>query len=277
MPDYSLYDAHVTERLKNGAKISSLKHYTDYSIGFLTRGCFRKCSFCVNRDSDRCVNHAPLSEFYDPSRKKIMLLDDNVLANPKWSELFYSLTETKKKFTFKQGIDIRLVSADFAKIIDNANYDGNIYFSFDNIEDSVAIESKLKLLRQYTDKAVRMYILCGFDYEKKYTDAFWLNDIESIFKRLEIIGQYGVTPFLMRFKNYKDSPYLGLYKNLASYCNKGGLFKTCTFEEYCLAQAARTKSGNCSIARYYNDFAKLHSEFVSKYFRKKFWHKGQST
>jgi len=277
MPDYSLYDSHVNKRLENAAKTSSLKHYTDYSIGFLTRGCFRKCSFCVNRDSDRCVTHAPFSEFYDPDRKKIMLLDDNVLANPKWRELFFALMEAKKKFTFKQGIDIRLVSTDFAKTIDNANYDGDIYFSFDNIADSEAIESKLKLLRQYTDKAVRMYILCGFDYEKKYTAAFWLNDIESIFKRLEIIGRYGVTPFLMRFKNYIDSPYSGLYKNLASYCNKGGLFKTCTFEEYCLAQEARTKSGNCSITRYYNDFAKLHPEFVSTYFRKKFWYKGKST
>ena len=60
MPDYHLYDG-----------VATFKTYTDYSIGFLTRGCFRHCPFCVNRHSNKVVAHSPLKEFFDPTRKKI--------------------------------------------------------------------------------------------------------------------------------------------------------------------------------------------------------------
>lgn len=48
MPDYSLYDEWVKIQLDSGTKKSDLTYYIDYSIGFTTRGCFRKCGFDRN-------------------------------------------------------------------------------------------------------------------------------------------------------------------------------------------------------------------------------------
>lgn len=48
-PDYHLYDDWISQLLEVGAKKSQFKWYTDYSIGFTIRGCFRKCPFCVNQ------------------------------------------------------------------------------------------------------------------------------------------------------------------------------------------------------------------------------------
>ena len=31
-------------------KRKEFEYYLDYSIGFATRGCFRQCSFCVNKN-----------------------------------------------------------------------------------------------------------------------------------------------------------------------------------------------------------------------------------
>lgn len=62
-------------------------YYTDYSIGFLTRECFRKCSFCVNQNYNRVY----LTEFLDLSRPKICLLDDNFLGFPKWKTFLSDL------------------------------------------------------------------------------------------------------------------------------------------------------------------------------------------
>lgn len=42
-PDYHLYDFWVEQQLSAGRKVRDFIYYTDYSIGFLTRGCFRKC------------------------------------------------------------------------------------------------------------------------------------------------------------------------------------------------------------------------------------------
>ena len=94
MPDYHLYDDWIEsecQRAKEEAErqgksfnrtsfMVQFKEYTDYSIGFVTRGCFRKCQFCVNQKYDHVFRHSPLEEFYDPRRKKICLLDDNVFG-----------------------------------------------------------------------------------------------------------------------------------------------------------------------------------------------------
>ena len=98
MPDYHLYDDWVNEQINGGKKRSDFKYYLDYSIGFTTRGCFRQCEFCVNRNYKKVDCHSPLSEFYDPSRKKICLLDDNILGSPHWREIFEELQATGKPF-----------------------------------------------------------------------------------------------------------------------------------------------------------------------------------
>ena len=38
MPDYHLYDKFIEEEINRGISSSQFKEYTDYSIGFLTRG-----------------------------------------------------------------------------------------------------------------------------------------------------------------------------------------------------------------------------------------------
>lgn len=96
MPDYDLYNIWVNERLNNGGKRTEFRYYLDYSIGFMTRGCFRQCEFCVNRNYKKSYINSPLFEFYNPNRKKICLLDDNFLSHPSWKQMLLSLQETKK-------------------------------------------------------------------------------------------------------------------------------------------------------------------------------------
>ena len=138
MPDYDLYKDWIeaqtlkaqTEALRKGLSFNKsnylhqFKEYTDYSIGFLTRGCFRKCEFCVNKKYDHVFSHSPLSEFFDKGRKKICLLDDNFLGCPQWRELLKELIATGYPFKFKQGIDERLLTEERCKMLFGANYDG---------------------------------------------------------------------------------------------------------------------------------------------------------
>ena len=84
MPDYHLYDKWVEERLADGGKRIDFKYYLDYSIGYVTRGCFRGCIFCGNRNCKKVTPHSPVEEFFDPSMKKICLLDDNFLGCKHW-------------------------------------------------------------------------------------------------------------------------------------------------------------------------------------------------
>lgn len=257
MPDYHLYDAWISEQIKNGANKNSFKCYTDYSIGFITRGCFRKCEYCVNKNCNTVVLNSHLHEFYDNSRKKICLLDDNILGYPDWKDIFEQLQETGKPFRFKQGMDERLLTPEKCKVIFQSKYDGNFIFAFDNIKDYDLIEKKLNLLREYTDKCIMFYVLCGFDRNSKYDKDFWKNDIFDMFSRIKLLMKYHCIPYIMRFNRYVESPYAGVYKTVAAWCNQPSFFKKKSLREFGIESLKMQKARN----KYIVDFEQKFPEF----------------
>ena len=63
MPYYDLYKKWVDEQISNGKKKSEFDFYLNYSIGYMTRGCFRQCPFCVNKNYKQSLKHSPVKEF----------------------------------------------------------------------------------------------------------------------------------------------------------------------------------------------------------------------
>ena len=232
MPDYHLYDGWINTLIEAGAKPSHFKYYTDYSIGFMTRGCFRQCEFCVNKKYKECVSHSHLSEFLATDRKKICLLDDNFLSCKKWRELLNELQESGKRLQFKQGLDERLLTDEKVQLLSKLKYDGEYIFAFDNINDYDLILSKLKILRKYIKKQCKFYVLCGYDRENKYDIEFWKQDLVDTFKRIELLGRYQCLPYIMRHDNYEQSPYRGIYIAIAMWCNTPSMFKTQSLESF---------------------------------------------
>lgn len=285
MPDYHLYDEWINSEVlkaerehekanKNFNKVSFMvqfKEYTDYSIGFVTRGCFRKCPFCVNQKYDHVFRHSTLDEFYDPTRKKICLLDDNFLGGPDWRGVLNELIALKKPFKFKQGIDERLLTDEKCELLFSASYDGDYTFAFDNISDYDLIHEKLRLIRRYSSATnVKFYVLVGFES----TDE---KDIENMWKRVELLMRYQCLPYIMRYRNKNDTPwknskYKGMYVTMARWCNQPSFFKKKSFRQYCEANQAlvKTKGHICSSMRALNEFEKDCPEIAKKYFDLRF-------
>jgi len=281
MPDYHLYDEWIegeVERAKEeheragkhfnkSSFMIQFKEYTDYSIGFVTRGCFRKCPFCVNQKYDRVFLHSPIEEFLDPERKKICLLDDNILGCPEWKSILQQLIELKKPFKFKQGMDERLLTEEKCQLLFSANYDGDYTFAFDNISDYDLIHKKLRLIRKYTKASnIKFYVLVGFES----TDA---DDIESMWKRVELLMRYQCLPYIMRYRNknetpWEDSEYRGMYVTMARWCNQPSFYKKKSFRQYCEANQAlvKTKGHICSSMRALIEFENEYPEIAAKYF-----------
>lgn len=281
MPDYHLYDEWIdaevlyaeNEAKKAGKKFNKsafmvqFKEYTDYSIGFITRGCFRKCKFCVNQKYDKVFTHSPLEEFYDPSRKKICLLDDNFFGYPQWKTAMQQLIDTGKPFKFKQGLDERLLTDEKCKMLFNSNYDGDMTFAFDNISDYELIHSKLKLIRKYApSKSIKFYVLVGFES----VDA---EDIENFFKRIELLMKYKCLPYVMRYQDknrtpWKESKLKGLYIAIARWGNQPSIFKKMSFRQFCEANQAlhKTKNSLCSSMKAMVEFESENPEIAKRYF-----------
>lgn len=269
-PDYHLYDEWVDQKIKEGDKPLNYKYYTDYSIGFTTRGCFRKCEFCVNKNYDKVESHSPVEEFLDQDRKYICLLDDNILGFSDWNSMFKSLHNTNKRFEFKQGMDIRLMTEEKARVLSSSKYIGDYIFAFDNIADKDLIEKKLQLWRKYCSKTTKLYVFCGYDRNNKWDYDFWIQDIKNTFERVKILMKYGCLPYIMRYDKYKESPYCGTYINLARWCNQPNFYKKVSYRRYCKMNQERTKNGLCSAMRYLYELEEKHSEIAKEYFDMEF-------
>lgn len=256
MPDYHLYDEWVQEKIKNGINRNDFKYYLDYSIGFMTRGCFRQCEFCVNKNYKKVSVHSSLDEFVDTGRKKICLLDDNFLGCPSWKEMLLELQNTGKPFQFKQGLDERLLTDKKCEILFKSKYDGDYIFAFDNIADSELIESKLRLLRRYTEKYPKFYVFCGFDRTDQWNESFWVQDIFDLMKRVQILQRYHCLPYIMRFNRYIESPYQGIYKTVSAWCNQPSFFKKKSLREFGVASGQKSARN-----RYITEFEEKFPEF----------------
>lgn len=252
MPDYHLYDEwiniKIAEKLKGKSEQETEKilkfcnkeftYYKDYSIGFLTRGCFRQCQFCVNRNKKYCVKHSNVAEFMDVTRPRLCFLDDNFFACPEWKAIIEDVKSTGKYFQFKQGLDERLLTEDKIHEMMTWKYDGRKIFAFDNIQDKELIESKLqKMLELYPKgltSATCFYVLVGYDRNKRWDKNFWIQDIKDAFERCMILAKYSASPYIMRYETCYDCEFINFYNVLAAWANQVSFFKKICFADFCV-------------------------------------------
>ncbi len=272
-PDYHLYDDWVTDELAKDVDQKELIYYTGYSIGFMTRGCIRQCSFCVNKNYKQCNLHSPLSEFLDTTRSNICLLDDNVLACKDWRNVFKQLQESKMPFQFKQGMDERLLTDEKCDIVFKSRWIGDYIFAFDNIKDKDIIETKLKIIRKHTNVIPKFYVFCGFNHDDpdNYTDEFWKKDIADLFERIKILMKYKCLPYIMRYKDYELSPYRGIYINISRWCNQPSYYKKQSLREFIYVSDGKgRKNKYYASKRYMEEFQKSCPDIATKYFDMKY-------
>lgn len=265
MPYYDLYNDYVKAEISRGRKESYFSDYLQYSIGFTSRGCFRKCSFCVNKKYDHAFRHSPVKEFMDEKRPYIYLWDDNIMALGQWEEIIDELEATGKPYQFRQGIDLRLMTDHKAERLVNAHYHGDFIFAFDHIEDRDIIIEKVQLWRRYSARICKMYVISGYNSQDEH-------DIADVFERVKILMTYGSLPYIMRYEAYKKSPYRELYVQIARWCNQPQFLKKMSFREFCEANQKYKKdqSSNCASYQCMLDFEAAFPDIAKKYFDLKF-------
>lgn len=202
-PDYELY----------GIK--------DTAYGYLTRGCPRKCPFCIvgQKEGAQAYKVADLSQFWQ-GQKHIKLLDPNLLAAPEWQDLLGQLSDSGAWVDFTQGIDIRLMTDEKAAAINKVKYI-RLHFAWDNFADTVSLE-KLKEYKtafkgDYSKRVV--YVLTNFNSTN-----------EEDLCRVYTLRDLGYTPYVMIYDKFKAPRETRL---LQRWVNNKRIFRsTKKFEEY---------------------------------------------
>lgn len=128
-PDYSIYPE------------------CDYAIGFITRGCPNKCSWCyVPKKEGNIKPYRKWQELVRADSDKLVLMDNNILACDYGIEQLRELSKTDYKIDLNQGMDIRLVDDEICAILKDIKWLKYIRFSCD---------SKVQL--PYFEKAVKLF------------------------------------------------------------------------------------------------------------------------
>lgn len=199
----------------------------DYSIGFTSRGCIRNCDFCIVPKKEGHIRaNASISEFLSPNHKKLLLLDNNLLAAPNWKQTLNEIKDLGLMASFNQGLDIRLINDENAKLLSEIDYrngkfhDKYLYFSFDDIQNEKAIRNGIKILfdHGFTGRNLFFYLLVGFN-----------STFEDDYKRYLILWEeFGAYPFVMIYNNRRDDERIRAF---ARWVNRR-IHKSCSWEDY---------------------------------------------
>jgi hypothetical protein len=225
-PDYSLY----AERFPT---------WRGVGLGFITRGCARKCAFCLvppKEGSIRTVGNFSGLMNPDWQRDKhrrmygpfIVLLDNNLLASPDAMDILGEIADTKWDVCFSQGLDIRLVTPEIANALSrvkfwNTKHSGqNLTFAFDDVRIESAFRRGVSTLLEAGIKAwhLQFFVLCGFN-----------STFEEDLYRIEVIRSLGAHPFAMVYRDPATGARDTKLRHFARWVNKR-LYKVCPWDKY---------------------------------------------
>lgn len=202
-PDYTLYP------------------HADYAIGFLTRGCIRSCPWCVVPKKEGKIRpNQTWEEIKRPDSKKIVFMDNNVLASDWGIEQIEQLGGQRVWIDFNQGLDARLITPEIANLLARCHWIRFIRMACDTSAMIPVIEQAVSYLREAGVKDHR----------------FWayalVQDVEEAHRRILALDRMGVTPFAQPYIDFDGGEPADEQKYLARWCNNKAVFKTVPFEKF---------------------------------------------
>ena len=195
-PDYDLYNI-------------------NYSMGFTTRGCPRKCQFCIVPEKEGAIKeNSPLSEFV--RHKEVVLLDNNFLALPSAIDKMQEMIDRDLSVNF-HGLDASFIRDEVAHYL--AQLKTKRYrLAWDEMSFETTIRQGIKELVShgvYHKQDIMVYMLCGFN-------TTWGEDWYR-FKELDALG---VLPFVMLYEGADKR-----LRHFARWANRG-MYRWVDWEDY---------------------------------------------
>ncbi len=152
-PDYSLYP-----------------ELQETAIGFMTRGCPNHCSFCVvpkKEGPPRQVSE--LDQLLYGGRRKLILLDDNILSHPKAPLFLEEMVRRGIQVNFNQTLDLHYLTQELADLLGrihatNARFTRrNYHFSLNSSKNLSMVFEKYRMLKFTPKDNVEFVCMYGFN------------------------------------------------------------------------------------------------------------------
>ena len=203
-PDYSIYPN------------------VDSAIGFLTRGCPNKCSWCIVPKKEGEIK--PYLSWKAVKRKdsrNIVFMDNNVLASDWGLSNIEDMGGRDLRVDFNQGLDARLITKSVAHLLGNLFWLKPIRMACDHKSQMPYIEQAVKYLREEhaTPKNYFCYVL--------------VKDIDDAYERVMFLKGLGVDPFAQPYRDFENNiEPTKEQKDFSRWVNHKAIFKSVAWEDY---------------------------------------------
>ena len=181
---------------------------------WFSRGCIRKCPFCVVPVKEGDIRPVKPKNL-NPKGKYISVMDNNFFANPEWREAMKQLYDWNQPVDFQSGIDVRLCTEEQGECLRKLKLHKQLHIAWDNPNDDLT--DNIKLLTKYIKPyRIMCYVLIGY----------WSTPEEDLM-RVEKLRELKVDPFVMPFNKHDD-----YQRRFARWCNHKAIFKSVKWEDY---------------------------------------------
>ena len=202
-PDYSIYPG------------------VDYAIGFLTRGCIRRCPWCIVPQKEGQIRPAATwEEIKRPDSRKIIFMDNNVLASDHGIQQIEAMGGQRIWVDFNQGLDARLITPETAALLARLKWIKFVRVSCDTSEMLPVIERAVAYMKEAGIAKSRFW-------------AYMLvQDVEEANRRAVALGRMGVEIFAQPYRDYDGGEPSEEQRRFARWVNRKPIFRSCTWEEF---------------------------------------------
>ena len=214
----------ITGRLPKEIENSRLMDYSIYpqysfSLQFFSRGCIRKCPFCLVREKEGYIQAVEPVEL-NPEGKWIEVLDNNFFANPEWRHAISYLLKQNQMVNL-HGVDVRIMNEEQAFYLSKLRLKRRIHIAWDL--PSIDLTDKLREVTKYIKpRNLSCYVLVGYN-----------STVEQDMYRLSRLRELGISPFVQPYRDFDNDRKVTLYeKDLAQWANKHQIFKACEFKDF---------------------------------------------
>lgn len=168
------------------------------SILFTTRGCIRRCPFCVVPKMEGGMKDPKFSvlPLIHPNHKEVVIWDNDFLASPFAKKILIELRDGGYRADFNQGLDARLMTEEFANILADIK-SSSIHMAYDWPWEGAFVYKAIDFLGKagYKKKNLIFYVLHNFyDLQHQRGDT-----PEELLQRLQDLMDWGASAYPMRY------------------------------------------------------------------------------
>lgn len=192
----------------------SLYPMYNFSVQFFSRGCIRRCPFCLVREKEGYIHPVEPVEM-NPNGEWIEVLDNNFFANPEWKSAVGYLMKQSQPVKL-HGVDIRIMNEEQAYYLNKLKMKGAIHIAWDlpEIDLTNRLREMVKYVKPYK---IMCYVLVGYN-----------STIEQDLYRIETLRSFGIVPFVQPYRDFENKRVPSQYeKDLARWANNKFLYKSC--------------------------------------------------